>query len=99
MAKKEVQKIEEHEKRCRIMQKQTHDKIHNLEHQINRVENILLERNLFFSKIAIKIKEPSVPISAPTNVSTRKCCSRYTRDMPASNAVAKKTYCHFLSVI
>ena len=37
-----LQKIESHEKLCRIMQKQTHDKIHKLEHQINRVESILL---------------------------------------------------------
>ncbi len=35
-------KIEDHEKLCRIMQKQTHDKIHKLERQINRVESILL---------------------------------------------------------
>ncbi len=37
-----LQKIESHEKLCRIMQKQTHDKILKLEHQINRVEIILL---------------------------------------------------------
>ena len=42
MAKNAIQKIEEHEKLCRIMQKQTHDKIHKLERQINRVESILL---------------------------------------------------------
>jgi hypothetical protein len=42
MAKNALQKIEDHEKLCRIMQKQTHDKIHKLEHQINRVESILL---------------------------------------------------------
>ena len=42
MAKNAIQKIEEHEKLCRIMQKQTHDKIHKLELQINRVESILL---------------------------------------------------------
>jgi|TARA_R110000824_G_scaffold41610_3_gene123602 hypothetical protein len=36
------QKIESHEKLCRIMQKQTHDKILKLENQINRVESILL---------------------------------------------------------
>ena len=35
MAKNAIQKIEEHEKLCRIMQKQTHDKIHKLENQIN----------------------------------------------------------------
>ena len=37
-----LQRIESHEKLCRIMQKQTHDKILKLEHQINRVESILL---------------------------------------------------------
>ena len=37
-----LQKIESHEKLCRIMQKQTHDKILKLEHKINRVESILL---------------------------------------------------------
>ena len=37
-----LQKVESHEKLCRIMQKQTHDKILKLEHQINRVESILL---------------------------------------------------------
>jgi len=42
MAKNAIQKIEEHEKLCRIMQKQTHDKILKLETQINRVESILL---------------------------------------------------------
>ena len=37
-----LQKIESHEKLCRIMLKQTHDKILKLEQQINRVESILL---------------------------------------------------------
>ena len=37
-----LQKIESHEKLCRIMLKQTYDKIHKLEHQINRIESILL---------------------------------------------------------
>ena len=37
-----LQKIESHEKLCRIMQKQTHDKILKLEQQINRVESIIL---------------------------------------------------------
>ena len=37
-----LQKIESHEKLCRIMQKQTHDKIHKLEQQITRGERILL---------------------------------------------------------
>jgi len=37
-----LQKIESHEKLCRIMQKQTHDKIRSLETQITRIERILL---------------------------------------------------------
>ncbi len=37
-----LQKIESHEKLCRIMQKQTHDKMKSLEQQITRVERILL---------------------------------------------------------
>ena len=37
-----LQRINSHEKLCRIMQKQTYDKIHKLEHQINRIESILL---------------------------------------------------------
>lgn len=37
-----LQKIESHEKLCRIMQKQTHDKIHSIEKQITRIESILL---------------------------------------------------------
>jgi len=35
-------KIESHEKLCRIMQKQTHDKIQSIEKQIRRIETILL---------------------------------------------------------
>jgi hypothetical protein len=42
MAKNALQKIEDHEKLCRIMQKQTHDKIHKLERQINSIERIVL---------------------------------------------------------
>ena len=43
MAKKSaLQKIESHEKLCRIMQKQTHDKINGLQNQITRIERILL---------------------------------------------------------
>ena len=44
MAKKDeaLQKIESHEKLCRIMQKQAHDKIHSIETQIQRIESILL---------------------------------------------------------
>ena len=37
-----IQKIESHEKLCRIMQKQTHEKISSLKKQINRIESILL---------------------------------------------------------
>ena len=37
-----LQRIDSHEKLCRFMQKQTYDKIHKLEHQINRIESILL---------------------------------------------------------
>ncbi len=37
-----LQRIDSHEKLCRIMQKQSHDKINKLERQINRVESILL---------------------------------------------------------
>jgi len=37
-----LQKIESHEKLCRIMQKQTHDKIHKIESQISRLEKIVL---------------------------------------------------------
>ena len=42
MAKNALQKIEDHEKLCRIMQKQTHDKIHKIEAQISRLERIVL---------------------------------------------------------
>ena len=37
-----LQRMDSHEKLCRIMQKQTHDKIQKLENQITRVERILL---------------------------------------------------------
>ena len=37
-----LQKIESHEKLCRIMQKQTHDKMNDLQQRINRIERILL---------------------------------------------------------
>ena len=37
-----IQRIESHEKLCRIMQKQTHHKMAKLEKQINRIESILL---------------------------------------------------------
>ena len=42
MTKSALQKIESHEKLCRIMQKQTHDKINDLQSQINRIEKIML---------------------------------------------------------
>ena len=42
IAKTALQKIESHEKLCRIMQKQTHDKINDLAKQINRLEKILI---------------------------------------------------------
>ena len=42
MAKNALQKIESHEKLCRIMQKLTHKKIHSIEKQITRIESILL---------------------------------------------------------
>tara|TARA_R100001129_G_scaffold144796_1_gene105922 strand:- start:69 stop:266 length:198 start_codon:yes stop_codon:yes gene_type:complete len=42
MPKNALQKIEDHEKLCRIMQKQTHDKIHKIESQISRLEKIVL---------------------------------------------------------
>ena len=37
-----IERIESHEKLCRIMQKQTHDRIKQLENQITRIEKILL---------------------------------------------------------
>ena len=37
-----LQRIESHEKLCRIMQKQTYYKMNKLEKQINRIESILL---------------------------------------------------------
>tara|TARA_Y100001951_G_C11259381_1_gene251527 strand:+ start:562 stop:753 length:192 start_codon:yes stop_codon:yes gene_type:complete len=43
MSKKNaLQMIESHEKLCRIMQKQTHDKINNLEKAVSRIEKIML---------------------------------------------------------
>ena len=38
----ELQRIDSHEKLCRIMQKQTHDKIRDLQNHITRIERILL---------------------------------------------------------
>ena len=38
-----LQKIESHEKLCRIMQKQTHERNSRIKKQIDRIESILLE--------------------------------------------------------
>ena len=38
-----LQKIESHEKLCRIMQKQTHDKINGLQNQITRIRRASAE--------------------------------------------------------
>ena len=37
-----LQKIESHEKLCRIMQKQTYDRMNELQNHITRIERILL---------------------------------------------------------
>jgi lipopolysaccharide/colanic/teichoic acid biosynthesis glycosyltransferase len=37
-----LQRIESHEKLCRIMQKLTHKKIHSIEERVKRLEKILL---------------------------------------------------------
>jgi len=37
-----IQRIDSHEKLCRIMQKQTQNSIDGLQNQINRIERILL---------------------------------------------------------
>ena len=37
-----LQKIDSHEKLCRIMQKLTHKKIHQIEERVKRLEKILL---------------------------------------------------------
>ena len=37
-----LHRIDSHEKLCRIMQKQTHDKIRDLQNHITRIERILL---------------------------------------------------------
>ena len=44
MAKKDeaLTRIESHEKLCRIMQKQTHDKIKSIEEQIKKIEKIMI---------------------------------------------------------
>jgi len=42
MSRTALQKIESHEKLCRIMQKQTHDRIEKIENSITRIEKILI---------------------------------------------------------
>ncbi len=42
MSKSALQKIESHEKLCRIMQKLTHQKISIIEEKVKRLEKILL---------------------------------------------------------
>jgi hypothetical protein len=42
MTKTALQKIESHEKLCRIMQKMTHQKISAIEERVKRLEKILL---------------------------------------------------------
>ena len=37
-----LQKIESHEKLCRIMQRETHKKIHSIEERVKRLEKILI---------------------------------------------------------
>ena len=42
MKKNALQKIESHERLCRIMQRETHKKIHQIEERVKRLEKILL---------------------------------------------------------
>ena len=42
MSKNALQKIDSHEKLCRIMQKLTHDKINSIEERVKRLEKILI---------------------------------------------------------
>lgn len=42
MSKTALQRIDSHEKLCRIMQKQTHDRIERIERSIARIERILI---------------------------------------------------------
>ena len=37
-----LQRIESHEKLCRIMQRETHKKIHKIEERVKRLEKILI---------------------------------------------------------
>jgi len=42
MTKTAIQRIESHEKLCRIMQKQTHDRMEKIEQSVSRIERILI---------------------------------------------------------
>lgn len=42
MSTSALERIQSHEKLCRIMQKQTHDRIHKIEGSILRIERILI---------------------------------------------------------
>jgi len=42
MTKTAIQRIESHEKLCRIMQKQTHDRMQKIEQSVSRIERILI---------------------------------------------------------
>lgn len=42
MTKTAMQRIESHEKLCRIMQKQTHDRMEKIEQSVSRIERILI---------------------------------------------------------
>ena len=41
------QRISDHEKLCRIMQEETNNKITSLQHDINRIEKILISSTAF----------------------------------------------------
>ena len=43
-----IERIESHEKLCRIMQKQTHDRMKQLENQITRIE-----RHMYYAMTAL----------------------------------------------
>jgi hypothetical protein len=42
MTKTAMQRIDSHEKLCRIMQKQTHDRMEKIEQSVSRIERILI---------------------------------------------------------
>ena len=48
-----LQRIESHEKLCRIMQKQTHEKIASMKKQIDRIESLFFN-HLSYSKLLIQ---------------------------------------------